>query len=147
NFMNDNEADHIQWLDFGRDNYAGVTWSDIPAQDGRRIMIGWMSNWKYANDTPTGAWRGAMTLPRTLSLTRYEEQLVLTQLPVQEVEKLRKSTMSWDQVEVTPQSSFTSKTESALLEIEADIDVSSGAEVTISLQATGTSEIIVGYNP
>lgn len=45
------------WLDYGRDNYAGVTWSDIPEQDGRRVIIGWMSNWKYANETPTGAWR------------------------------------------------------------------------------------------
>lgn len=62
-FINDNPSDHILWLDYGRDNYAGVTWSDIPEQDGRRVIIGWMSNWKYANETPTYSWRGAMTLP------------------------------------------------------------------------------------
>lgn len=56
------------WLDYGRDNYAGVTWSDIPAADGRRIFLGWMSNWDYANVVPTEAWRSAMTLPRTLAL-------------------------------------------------------------------------------
>ncbi|RME99284.1 MAG: glycoside hydrolase family 32 protein, partial [Bacteroidetes bacterium] len=32
------------WLDYGRDNYAGVTWSDIPFELDRRIFIGWMSN-------------------------------------------------------------------------------------------------------
>lgn len=65
-FINDNPADHILWLDYGRDNYAGVTWSDMPEQDGRGVIIGWMSNWKYANETPTEDWRGAMTLPEAL---------------------------------------------------------------------------------
>jgi fructan beta-fructosidase len=35
-----------RWIDYGADNYAGVTWSDIPASDGRRLFIGWMSNWQ-----------------------------------------------------------------------------------------------------
>ncbi|GJM68980.1 hypothetical protein HMSSN036_11960 [Paenibacillus macerans] len=56
-----------------------MTWSDIPEQDGRRVIIGWMSNWKYASETPTGTWRGAMTLPRVLSLTSRDEGVVLTQ--------------------------------------------------------------------
>lgn len=38
-----------RWIDYGADNYAGVTWSDIPEDDGRRLFIGWMSNWQYAN--------------------------------------------------------------------------------------------------
>ena len=56
------------WLDFGPDNYAGVTWSGIPSQDGRCIYIGWMSNWLYGQEVPTDSWRSSMTLPRTLSL-------------------------------------------------------------------------------
>jgi sucrose-6-phosphate hydrolase SacC (GH32 family) len=56
------------WLDFGPDNYAGVTWSGIPEQDGRCIYIGWMSNWIYGQEVPSEVWRSAMTLPRTLSL-------------------------------------------------------------------------------
>ncbi|MCB0530266.1 MAG: glycoside hydrolase family 32 protein, partial [Saprospiraceae bacterium] len=54
------------WLDYGRDNYAGVTWSDAPG--GRRLFLGWMSNWDYARDVPTVLWRSAMTLPRVLRL-------------------------------------------------------------------------------
>ena len=41
------------WLDYGTDNYALVTWSDIPEEDGRRLAIGWMSNWQYAQEVPT----------------------------------------------------------------------------------------------
>jgi sucrose-6-phosphate hydrolase SacC (GH32 family) len=61
-------ADDLEtrWLDYGRDNYAGVTFNDAP--EGKRIFIGWMSNWEYAHNVPTNPWRSAMTLPRELSL-------------------------------------------------------------------------------
>jgi fructan beta-fructosidase len=57
-----------RWIDHGADNYAGVTWSDIPASDGRRLFLGWMSNWQYAQVVPTKVWRSAMTLPREILL-------------------------------------------------------------------------------
>ena len=61
-------ADDVQtrWIDFGRDNYAGVTFSNAP--DNKRIFLGWMSNWDYAVKVPTDPWRSAMTVPRELSL-------------------------------------------------------------------------------
>ncbi|MEZ4972626.1 MAG: glycoside hydrolase family 32 protein [Cyclobacteriaceae bacterium] len=77
----------IRWLDYGRDNYAGVTWSNIT--DGRRIFIGWMSNWDYGNLVPTDPWRSAMTLPRTLSLEKIGNEYVVSSKPVVEVEQLR----------------------------------------------------------
>ncbi|MCB0636800.1 MAG: glycoside hydrolase family 32 protein [Lewinella sp.] len=77
------------WLDYGRDNYAGVTWSDIPPEDGRRIFIGWMSNWAYANVVPTGSWRSAMTLPRELSLQQTNGHYRLYSVPVEELAVLR----------------------------------------------------------
>ncbi|MEL6390736.1 MAG: glycoside hydrolase family 32 protein [Bacteroidota bacterium] len=65
-----------RWLDYGTDDYAFVTWSNLPASLDRRIGIGWMSNWDYAQVVPTNPWRSAMTLPRELKLyktpTRYE---------------------------------------------------------------------------
>jgi fructan beta-fructosidase len=55
-----------RWLDYGRDNYAGVTFSNAP--DKKKIFLGWMSNWHYAGKVPTDPWLSAMTLPRELSL-------------------------------------------------------------------------------
>ena len=77
------------WADWGRDFYAAVSWSDIPKRDGRRLWLGWMSNWEYANDVPTSPWRSAMSLPRELILRETPDGLRLVQQPVRELEKLR----------------------------------------------------------
>ena len=82
------------WLDYGRDNYAGVTWSNVPAADGRRLFIGWMSNWDYANEIPTVNFRSAMTVARTLRLAHNGEHLVVASEPVKEVESLRRDPLS-----------------------------------------------------
>ena len=55
----------IKWMDYGPDNYAGVTFSNV---GDLKILIGWMSNWNYANTVPTEKWRSAMTVPRELKL-------------------------------------------------------------------------------
>ena len=82
------------WIDYGRDNYAGVTWNNVPAEDGRRLFIGWMSNWDYANEVPTTNFRNAMTLARTLNLAHNGEHLVVASKPVKEMERLRSETIS-----------------------------------------------------
>ena len=56
-----------KWMDFGPDNYAGVTFSNT---GDRNVLIGWMSNWNYANLVPTQKWRSAMTVPRELSVVK-----------------------------------------------------------------------------
>jgi fructan beta-fructosidase len=91
-FTNDNTAESVLWLDHGKDNYAGVTWSNIPEQDGRRIFMGWMSNWQYANVVPTENWRSAMTIARTLELKNTAAGLRLTSTPVKEIDDLRGQT-------------------------------------------------------
>lgn len=91
-FVPDNKNE--RWIDYGRDNYAGVTWSNIPDTDGRKIFIGWMSNWDYATIVPTSLWRSANTLPRELSLIRSDKELVLVSKPVRETEKLRRYSYS-----------------------------------------------------
>lgn len=69
-----------QWLDWGRDYYAAVSFSDAP--DNRRLMIAWMNNWEYANHIPTSPWRSPMTLVREISLHTSEGNLRLVQRPV-----------------------------------------------------------------
>ncbi len=81
-FVNQSPKEQVLWMDYGRDNYAGVTWSGT---GDRRILLGWMSNWKYAQVVPTSSWRSAMTLPRELKLVHTPEGIRLASLPVSEV--------------------------------------------------------------
>ena len=74
------------WIDWGTDNYAGVTFSNAP--NDKIIFLGWMSNWLYANEIPTKKWRGAMTLPRKLSLHRVGEGYSLFNYPIQKFDTL-----------------------------------------------------------
>jgi fructan beta-fructosidase len=74
-----------RWMDEGPDNYAGVTFSNTGE---RRILMGWMSNWDYANEVPTREWRSAMTLPRELGFTNIGDKPILTSKPVDETKIL-----------------------------------------------------------
>ena len=78
NFTSDQQE--ARWLDWGRDNYAGVTYNNALFDD--RIFIGWMSNWDYARNTPTEKWRSAMTVPRKLSLRKIGERYELVNYPL-----------------------------------------------------------------
>lgn len=64
-------------FDDGPDVYAVSTYTDAP--DDRRVLIGWMAQPTYAGSTPTLPWRGAMTLPRDLSLTSVDGAPLLVQ--------------------------------------------------------------------
>ncbi|HWK03245.1 MAG TPA: glycoside hydrolase family 32 protein [Puia sp.] len=74
-----------KWIDYGPDDYAGVTWNNTGR---RKIFLGWMSNWIYANQVPTREWRNAMTIPRDLKLQRVGEEIYLTSQPVKEINRL-----------------------------------------------------------
>jgi levanase len=74
------------WLDYGRDYYASVSFGNMP-QD-KRVMLGWMNNWDYANTIPTSPWRSAMSLPREVGLTQTPSGPRLTQSAVNQVDKL-----------------------------------------------------------
>lgn len=73
-----------KWLDYGSDNYAGVTYNGLSDQE--RTFIGWMSNWNYAQKTPTKNWRSAMTLPRKLSLAKTANGYFVKQEVVNQIE-------------------------------------------------------------
>ena len=86
-FKADN-LDYPLWLDYGMDNYAGVTWSNT---GDRKILIGWMNNWQYAGDVPCSPWRSAFTLPRELKLVNFNGKPLLANTVVKEIEAIADS--------------------------------------------------------
>ena len=77
---------NIKWIDYGPDNYAGITWSNT---GDRKILLGWMSNWLYANVVPTETWRNAMTIPRELKIRNVGNDLLITSLPIAEMSEIQ----------------------------------------------------------
>lgn len=88
-FINSNTKETVLWLDYGPDNYAGVTWSNVGRE---HLFLGWMSNWNYAQVVPTKSWRSAMTIPRTLHLQKTPAGLYVFSKPVKQLSILRNST-------------------------------------------------------
>lgn len=99
-FVADGEKSLSRWVDYGADNYAGVTWSGVPPADGRRIFLGWMSNWNYANAVPTSPWRSAMTVPRVLALETLGDMAYLKSIPVMEIDTLVEKSLRFGKTEV-----------------------------------------------
>ncbi|MEH6992868.1 glycoside hydrolase family 32 protein [Neobacillus drentensis] len=143
-FVNDHDDSTILWLDYGRDNYAGVSWSDI--QDGRRIYLGWMSNWRYANQVPTETWRSAMTLPRELSLATTKAGIRLFQKPVAEVSTIRKETESHPEIAVESGSTVSIPFTNALMEITLDFEKVSSSQFGMIIQHSEQEKTVIGYN-
>nr|WEI57522.1 putative GH32 family protein [Cyphoderus albinus] len=144
-----------QWLDWGPDNYAGVTFSNQP--NNRFSYIGWMNNWIYANNLPTPDWRGQMTIPRELGLyvlNEGERQYRLTSNPIPEMVILRKlnelveNTHSFDlppQTVVNLMENATFRT--LLLELEITIEIENNPRVSICAFNEATrEESCFGYN-
>lgn len=111
-----NAQETALWMDWGTDNYAGVTFSNTADVSENPILMGWMSNWDYARVIPTGQWRGAMTLPRTLGLVNTSAGLRLTSTPHTKVKKLLSD---WSRVRIKPK-----RTESINLPSQGVVKVS-----------------------
>lgn len=56
------------WLDWGRDFYACVSFHGLPLDE--QTLIAWMSNWDYARELPHDGWRGSMSAARRLDLVK-----------------------------------------------------------------------------
>lgn len=147
-FTSDNPKDTVLWADYGADFYAAQAWNDAP--HGRHIWAGWMNNWQYANDIPASSSRGALSLPRELSLTVTPAGLRLRQAPIAELQSLRAQPQQWQNVTVAPDKSLSVTATGGALEIVAEFAVTETVPATrvgirIHTGQTGEEYTTVGY--
>jgi fructan beta-fructosidase len=147
-FRNDNPSSTVLWADYGRDNYAAVSWSGITGKRGERYWIGWMSNWQYANDVPTRPWRNILTVPRTLSLRRTAQGVRLVQRPVSQLKSLRSTKRSYQAVTVSPEKPLVP--EEAVwgdaVEVVAEFELGTATEFGLRVREGRGEETLVGYD-
>ncbi|HLU21624.1 MAG TPA: glycoside hydrolase family 32 protein [Bacillaceae bacterium] len=117
-FVSDDNPEDINWLDYGADFYAAQSFSDIPSEDGRRIMIAWMNNWLYANRIPTEEWRGVASFPRVIELkTSKKGDIKVFQKPIEELDTITKTEL----FKIENQVVKASEIPNILEDVEADV--------------------------
>ena len=145
-FRNDNPPDLVLRSTCGPNDYAAVTWSDIPPADGRQVWIGWMAAWGYAERVPTEGWKGVLTLPRSLALKSTTEGVRLLQTPVVEMEALRGPGQVWTDISLTPSGSFTLPAQAESCEVIAEFDLGEADEVGIRVRKGEAEQTVIGYS-
>lgn len=137
-----------KWLDYGKDNYALVSWSDAP--EGRRTAIGWMSNWQYAADVPTMQYRSANTLPREIGIFRAPDgELYASSTPSPELEKLRERlilNVSGRKVSGRGASFALPAANGGICEILLDLDAQKADSVMLTLSNSRGEKVDMTYN-
>ncbi|SOE23615.1 fructan beta-fructosidase [Spirosomataceae bacterium TFI 002] len=123
-----------KWLDWGTDNYAFVTWDNLPKDDGRVLGIGWMSNWQYAQIVPTEKWRSAMTLPRELKLIESKSGYLLQSSPTKEFLALRGETTTLDVMNITEEKLLEGNFKASQSELNFTIDLKKTTANTFGLK-------------
>jgi fructan beta-fructosidase len=131
-----------RWLDYGPDEYAGVTYSNT---GNRKILLGWMSNWQYAQVVPTQKWRGAMTVPRALSIKKVNGKYLLASTPVPEVNKQFNRSFKFQNIPVTDLD-LTSKTGKltgpAIIKMAGDTI----KDLSITLSNSLNQQLVIGFD-
>lgn len=86
-FTCDSPKETVKWLDWGKDHYATVTFSNT---GDRVIAVPWMSNWQYGAIVPTRYFRSANAVPRELGLFKDGKEFYVSAYPVPEIDRLNK---------------------------------------------------------
>jgi fructan beta-fructosidase len=145
-FVNDDPTgERICWTDYGQDFYAAVSYSDIPASDGRRIWLGWTSNWKYPFEGPTKPWKGGMSIPRSLMLKTGTDGVIrLCQQPVKELQRLRRSEIQYEALHIID-GSMKLDYHGTSYELEAELEWEDAVEIGLRVRVSEHESTVVGY--
>ena len=129
------DANEVKWLDWGKDHYATVTFSNT----GDRVLgITWMSNWQYANLTPFKQNRGANGLPRELKLYEKNGKYYISEDVAPEVYALRKDTKNVADASVAD--------EKMLAGVAANMEGAFEIEADVTPDANGIAGIEISNN-
>jgi fructan beta-fructosidase len=132
-----------KWLDYGPDEYAGITWSNT---GNRKIFLGWMSNWLYANLVPTETYRNAMTLPRDLTLIHVKDDILIASKPVDELTLIQKKTRVADNIKVINKIDITKKTGPLKFPCRINLSLDKPNDFALVLSNNLNEELVMGYD-
>lgn len=145
-FTRQEKSNDINWVDYGTDFYAAQAFNGM---DDRVIWMAWMSNWTYASSLPTDPWRGAMSLPREVTLQKDNNgEVQLIQQPADEL-KDHRGELLYEAAGIELEGSETiDGFEEETYEITAEMEPGSSGEFGFRIRYSPDmqEETIVGYD-
>ena len=123
-------------MNYGPDAYASQSFSDVPAEDGRRIMMNWMMSWQYARRpdiNPTRPWNGAMSIPHVLTLRSTDQGPRLFQNPIEDLASLRTGGCTCQDTTITPTSTLIPPIKGMCLDIEVEFELGTATEFGLEI--------------
>ena len=118
--------------EWGANNYAAQTWSDIPPSDGRRLQIAWMSGGKY----PDMPFNQQMCFPRELTLRTTPDGIRLYRVPAREIQKIHAKKHAWSDLVLKPGDNPLSGITGDLFDIRAEFELDTATAFGFDVRGT-----------
>lgn len=131
------------WLDYGRDWDGAMSWENVPASDGRRILAAVMNS--YNTSPPTSTWKGMLSFPRTLTIKELDGNLTFLQQPVTELESVSTSLSLITKQTLAPGQTLLSTIHGKALEIRICCIPAAGSTLSLAVRVGGTDETVIRY--
>jgi fructan beta-fructosidase len=133
----------IRWIDYGPDNYAGITWSNT---GDRKIFLGWMTNWQYAPLVPTDVWRGAMTLPRELKLVHAGNEIFVASNAVPELSVIQSKPIVAQNISLSKKIDAAMKVGAIKFPCRINLALEKATDFSLTVSNKIGEEIEIGYD-
>ncbi|RYD87760.1 MAG: glycoside hydrolase family 32 protein, partial [Sphingobacteriales bacterium] len=132
----------LRWVDYGSDDYAGVTFSNT---GNRKVFMGWMSNWEYAEVVPTKNWRSANTIPRDLKLVKVGNDLVLASTPVKELDAITGKPVTLQNISINGDYDLSGKIMPYKGKYMVDLQTAGTDDFALHLTNAKGDDLVIGY--
>lgn len=133
----------VKWIDYGPDNYAGITWSNT---GDRKIFLGWMSNWLYGNVVPTETWRSAMTFPREIQLKHVGNEILVASQPLAELSKIQSKPITISNVKIDNSIDMAARIGKVKFPCRINLKMDEVKDFSLVLSNDKGEELIIGYD-
>ncbi|EED15731.1 inulinase, putative [Talaromyces stipitatus ATCC 10500] len=132
------------WLDYGRDFDGALSWENVPASDGRRIIAAVMNS--YGSNPPTNIWKGMLSFPRTLTLKRIGSKQYFLQQPVAELSTIDSTLTSIQNQTIAPNQTLLSSIRGTSLDVRIVFRIDSGATLSLAVRKGGSEQTVIRYS-
>lgn len=143
-FRQTESKDTPRYVDYGKDFFgAHFTYNPEPT------MMAWAGIWTYVKDVPTRPWRGTMTIPRKLSLTKVNGVHELLQQPVLQYDTVPDREWIGDELNITDQEfdlAGNTEIDSRSCIIELSVDLTNAAELGLTVFKGQKAETHISYD-